>query len=130
MAQSTKGSGRYFFIFSEKKAIGVKLITFFFWMYVHQIAADYAAKLLQQARKRVQGDKACFVEADLTKNKSTAIKVDVSFCINALTHSVAKKKKRIADFGAVATKHYLHYFFAQLLEKVGFQVECVDRVEL
>ena len=77
----------------------------------------------------MQDEKARFVEADLTQNKSTAIQVDISFCINALTHSVAKKKKRIADFDAVATKHYLHDEFAQLLEKVGFQVESVDRVE-
>ena len=157
------------------------------------IAVDYAAKLLQQARKRVKGDNIRFVEVDLTKNKSTTIKVDVGFCINALIHPVAKKRKRIAatvfrslnqggkavfiapslesylrtyqvlaeylvsagknrkktvrkvsataqkeifslvegiaDVGTVATKHYLHDEFAQLLEEVGFQVESVDRVE-
>ena len=141
----------------------------------------------------MKGDNIRFVEVDLTKNKSTAIKVDVGFCINALIHPVAKKRKRIAatvfrslnqggkavfiapslesylrtyqvlaeylvsagknrkktvrkiaataqkeifslvegiaDVGAVATKHYLHDEFAQLLEEVGFQVESVDRVE-
>ena len=112
------------------------------------IAVDYAAKLLQQARKQVKGDNIRFVEVDLTKNKSTAIKVDVCFCINALIHPVAKKRKKtvrkisataqkeifslvegIADVGAVATKHYLHDEFAQFLEEVGFQAESVDRVE-
>ena len=61
------------------------------------IAIDYAKKLLRQAQKRVRTDNVRFLAADLSAKKQPAVKVDAAFCINALLHPDAKKRRRIAE---------------------------------
>ena len=61
------------------------------------IAIDYAKKLLRRAQKRVQTDNVRFLAADLSAKKPPAVTVDAAFCINALLHPNAKKRRRITE---------------------------------